>query len=62
MAESALVGTRGEANELEEIGRLAAAGADPPGDVHASVRYRQHVGGYLVAQAVGKALEEARRG
>jgi len=62
MAESALVGTRGEPSELEEIGRLAAAGADPPGDVHASVRYRQHVGAYLVGQAVGKALEEARRG
>jgi carbon-monoxide dehydrogenase medium subunit len=62
MAESALVGTRGESSELEEIGRLAAAGADPPGDVHASVRYRQHVGAYLVGQAVGKALEEARRG
>jgi len=62
MAESALVGTRGEPAELEEIGRLAAAGADPPGDVHASVRYRQHVGAYLVGQAVGKALEEARRG
>jgi carbon-monoxide dehydrogenase medium subunit len=62
MAESALVGTRGEPGELEEIGRLAAAGADPPGDVHASVRYRQHVGAYLVGQAVGKALEEARRG
>jgi carbon-monoxide dehydrogenase medium subunit len=61
-AESALVGTRGEPAELEEIGRLAAAGADPPGDVHASVRYRQHVGAYLVGQAVGKALEEARRG
>ncbi len=61
-AESALVGTRGEASDLEEIGRLAAAGADPPGDVHASVRYRQHVGAYLVGQAVGKALEEARRG
>ena len=61
-AESALVGTRGEPGELEEIGRLAAAGADPPGDVHASVRYRQHVGAYLVGQAVGKALEEARRG
>ena len=61
-AESALVGTRGEPGDLEEIGRLAAAGADPPGDVHASVRYRQHVGAYLVGQAVGKALEEARRG
>jgi O-acetylhomoserine (thiol)-lyase len=44
------------------VGRLAAAGADPPGDVHASVRYRQHVGAYLVGQAVGNALEEARRG
>ncbi len=62
MAEAALVGTRGESGELEEIGRLAAAGADPPGDVHASVRYRQHVGAYLVGQAVGKALEEARHG
>jgi carbon-monoxide dehydrogenase medium subunit len=61
-AEAALAGTRGEPADLEEAGRLAAAGADPPDDVHASRRYREHVGAYLVGKAVGNALEEARRG
>jgi carbon-monoxide dehydrogenase medium subunit len=62
LAEQALVGARGDPGELEEIGRLAAAGADPPDDVHASRRYRTHVGAYLVGKAIGNALEEARRG
>jgi len=61
-AEAALVGTRGDPDELGEIGRLAAAASDPPADVHASRRYREHVGAYLVGQAVAKAVEEARRG
>jgi carbon-monoxide dehydrogenase medium subunit len=61
-AEAALVGRRGDAAELEEAGRLAAAGSDPPDDVHASRRYREHVGAHLVGKAVGNALEEARRG
>jgi aerobic carbon-monoxide dehydrogenase medium subunit len=61
-AEAALVGTRGDAAALEEAGRLAAAASDPPDDVHASRRYREHVGAHLVGRAVGNALEEARRG
>jgi carbon-monoxide dehydrogenase medium subunit len=62
LAEQALVGTRGDAESLEEIGRLGVAEADPPDDVHASRRYREHVGAYLVGKAVGAALQEARRG
>jgi carbon-monoxide dehydrogenase medium subunit len=61
-AEAALVGTRGEPGELEEAGRLAAAGSDPPDDIHASRRYRERVGAHLVGKAVGRALEDARRG
>jgi carbon-monoxide dehydrogenase medium subunit len=61
-AERALVGTRPDADALDEIGRLAAAQSDPPEDVHASRRYREHVGAYLVGKAVGNAVEEARRG
>jgi carbon-monoxide dehydrogenase medium subunit len=62
-AEEALVGTRGDdPAALEQVGRLAADASDPPDDVHASRRYREHVGAYLVGKAVAGALEEARRG
>ena len=51
-----------DAAELQEIGRLAVADADPSADLHASAAYRNRVGAYLVTRALTRALEEASRG
>lgn len=60
-AESALVSAGSGAGEsqLAEVGRLAAEGLDPPGDVHASGDYRKKVAAVVVARALTKALQEA---
>jgi carbon-monoxide dehydrogenase medium subunit len=59
-AEAALIGTPGDEASLLDIGHLAVGDADPRPDIHASRRYRSHVGAYLVAKALSTALEEAR--
>jgi carbon-monoxide dehydrogenase medium subunit len=61
-AEAALIGTQLDEPGLQDIGHLAVIDADPRADIHASKRYRAHVGAYLVAKALSTALEEARSG
>jgi carbon-monoxide dehydrogenase medium subunit len=58
-AEQALVGVEPRAADLHELGELAVRDLDPPGDVHASSRYRRVVGAHTVARALGRAIEEA---
>jgi carbon-monoxide dehydrogenase medium subunit len=55
----ALIGARPDGADLAEIGRLAVADIEPPGDWHASGGYRRKVGGRLVAQALGRAIGQA---
>jgi CO/xanthine dehydrogenase FAD-binding subunit len=55
-----LVGNKPTPDVLEEIGRLAAAGLEPDGDLHASSQYRQHVAGVLTRRALARAVERAR--
>ena len=40
-----------------EVGRLAAAGIDPVGDIHASAEYRREAVAELVSAAVAEARE-----
>jgi carbon-monoxide dehydrogenase medium subunit len=61
-AESAVAGATAGTFDVGEIGRLAVADLDPPGDIHASGAYRQRVGGVMVERVVSRAIEEARRG
>jgi carbon-monoxide dehydrogenase medium subunit len=61
-AEAVLIGTHGDAASLQEISHLAISDGDPRADIHASRRYRAHVGAHLVATALSTALEEARSG
>jgi carbon-monoxide dehydrogenase medium subunit len=64
-SEAALVGAAAgdlDAVAREEIGRAASGDVDPPDDVHASGRYRKAVAATVVADAVGRALQEATRG
>jgi carbon-monoxide dehydrogenase medium subunit len=58
-AEAALVGAVADQVDAAEIGRLATADLNPPGDIHASGAYRRSVGAALVERAVTRALEEA---
>ncbi len=51
-----------EGASLEEVGMAAANEIDPVDDLHASARYRRKVAGVLVQRALGRAIEEARRG
>jgi carbon-monoxide dehydrogenase medium subunit len=60
-AEAGLVGRAGSPDELAEVGHLAVAGLEPPGDVHASSRYRRAVGAHVVARALSAAVREASR-
>ncbi len=56
--------TAASAGEIDpaELGRVAAAAADPPSDLHGSAAYRRRVCTALVARAWSSAVEEARRG
>lgn len=53
-------GARLSASELEEFGRLAAAGASPIDDLRGSARYRRHVVDHLARRALAGALEARR--
>jgi CO/xanthine dehydrogenase FAD-binding subunit len=55
-----LVGSRPTPEMLEDVGRLAASGLTPDGDLHASSQYRKHVGGVLTRRALGRAIERAK--
>jgi carbon-monoxide dehydrogenase medium subunit len=61
-AEQALVGTTAAGADVNELGRIATAGLDPPADVHASAAYRREVGARVVGRALERALEETRGG
>ena len=55
-----LAGARPTTEVLEEVGKLAAAGLRPDGDLHASGEYRRHVAGVLTRRALARALERVR--
>lgn len=61
-AEAALVGAAAGEVEIDQVGRMAAAASEPPGDIHASVAYRRSVGAVVVSRALGRAIEEGRGG
>jgi aerobic carbon-monoxide dehydrogenase medium subunit len=54
-AETALIGSDLGADAIAAAAAAAAAETDPPGDIHGSAEYRQH----LVRVLVGRALQEA---
>ena len=58
-AAGAMIGLAPTPEALEEIGRRAAAGLHPDGDLHASSEYRQHVAGVLTRRALARATERA---
>lgn len=58
-AEAAIVGAAPAAIDSAEVGNLAAAGLDPPDDLHASGELRRRVGAATVIRALGRALKEA---
>ncbi|HLN15555.1 MAG TPA: xanthine dehydrogenase family protein subunit M [Acidimicrobiales bacterium] len=61
-AETDLAGAAPSAADLVEVAERAAAATEPVDDVHGSARYRRRVCAHLLAQALGQAFEEARRG
>jgi aerobic carbon-monoxide dehydrogenase medium subunit len=61
-AEAALVGLAADVVDLEELGRLAVDGLDPPDDLHASAGLRRRAAAALTARALRAAIEEAKHG
>ena len=55
-AELALVGRAPSSSAFTEAGRLASAGVDPSGDIHASAAYRKRLAGVLTTRALTSAL------
>lgn len=55
-----LIGTKPTPEALEDVGRRAAAGLQPDGDLHASSQYRKHVAGVLTRRALAQAVERAK--
>jgi carbon-monoxide dehydrogenase medium subunit len=47
---------------LSDVGRSVAGELDPPSDVHASSRYRAHLGGVMVTRSLTDALAAAGAG
>jgi aerobic carbon-monoxide dehydrogenase medium subunit len=60
-AERQLAGTAPDEADLDELGRLAVADLEPPGDVHASSSYRRRVAATLVTRALARAVAEAQQ-
>lgn len=58
-AERALVGGAPTPAAFAEAGRLAAAGVDPPDDIHATSTYRRRLAGVLTVRALTSALASA---
>lgn len=58
-AERALVGGAPTPVAFAEAGRLAAAGVDPPDDIHATSTYRRRLAGVLTVRALTSALASA---
>jgi aerobic carbon-monoxide dehydrogenase medium subunit len=58
-AETVLIGSGLGADAIEAAAREAAAGADPPGDVHGSAEYRRRLVQVLAARAIQEAAANA---
>jgi aerobic carbon-monoxide dehydrogenase medium subunit len=58
--EEALVGTRGEAADVEAAAAHAAGGTTPASDLAASADYRRHLARVLTRRALDAALHDAR--
>ena len=54
-AEAMLAGSSAKADTIAAAAEAAAAGVNPPGDIHGSAEYRRH----LIRVLVGRALREA---
>jgi carbon-monoxide dehydrogenase medium subunit len=61
-AEEHLVGVAVDDVDPAAAGERAAAGLDPPDDIHASGTYRRRIGAALVARALARAISEAQGG
>jgi carbon-monoxide dehydrogenase medium subunit len=58
-AEAALVGSTLGDDAIAAAAREAAAGSDPPGDIHGSTDYRRHLVQVLTARAIAEAAAHA---
>jgi aerobic carbon-monoxide dehydrogenase medium subunit len=61
-AEELLEGQRPTAEVLDEAARAAAAGIDPPSDLHGSTEYRKKVAAALVRRGLREAVGNALKG
>jgi carbon-monoxide dehydrogenase medium subunit len=61
-AEAALLGQAAEEVDVDEVGRLAVEGLEPPDDLHASAGLRRRAAAALTARALTHAIEEATSG
>jgi len=61
-AEELLEGERPTAELFDEAARVAAAGIDPPSDLHGSAEYRKKVAAALVRRGLREAVGNAMRG
>jgi CO/xanthine dehydrogenase FAD-binding subunit len=61
-AEELLEGQRPTAEVFDEAARAAAAGIDPPSDLHGSAEYRKKVAAALVRRGLREAVGNAMRG
>jgi carbon-monoxide dehydrogenase medium subunit len=59
-AEQALAGAEPNEDAFANAGRLAAAAADPVGDVRGSVEYKRHIVEVYVRRGLARAVETAR--
>lgn len=58
-AEATLIGSSLDADVIAAAAQQAAAGTDPPGDIHGSAEYRRHLIQVLAARAIGEAAGHA---
>jgi aerobic carbon-monoxide dehydrogenase medium subunit len=58
-AEAAVIGSGLDTGAIAAAAREAAAGSDPPGDIHGSADYRRHLVEVLTARAIGEAAAHA---
>jgi carbon-monoxide dehydrogenase medium subunit len=58
-AEATLIGSGLDVDAITAAAQEAAAGADPPGDIHGSAEYRRHLVQVLAARAIGEAAAHA---
>ena len=58
-AEAALIGSGLDADAIASAAEAAAAGTDPPGDIHGSADYRRHLVRVLTARALQEAVAHA---